>query len=151
MVSVINRNYTGDQSMAKNLFQPGHSGNIAGRPKGALDKRTVYRKLIEHRADELISKALEMALEGNEAMLRLLLERILPAKPRNDPLNIDFLSGDIIKQNEQIYEQLAAGSISVVEAINLQKTLMNRARVIESCRQEIVEAGCLNMYLNVGG
>jgi len=33
----------------------------------------------------LLDKAIELALNGNESMLRLFLERMLPAKPHDEP------------------------------------------------------------------
>jgi len=74
-------------------FKKGQSGNPAGRPKGALDRRSLFRQLIEPYKDELVSKAVEMALAGNEQMLRLILERALPAKPKSEPIPPHTING----------------------------------------------------------
>ena len=60
-------------------FKPGQSGNPAGRPKGSLNTTTEAAKavLVKH-TPELIEKAVQMALDGNETMLKVLIERILP-------------------------------------------------------------------------
>jgi hypothetical protein len=38
-------------------FQKGHSGNRAGKPKGAKDKRTELRALLQPHAEALVQKA----------------------------------------------------------------------------------------------
>ena len=60
-------------------FKPGQSGNPSGRPKGSLNTTTEAAKavLVKH-TPELIEKAVQMALDGNETMLKVLIERILP-------------------------------------------------------------------------
>jgi len=37
-------------------FQPGQSGNPAGRPKGTLDRRKIFRELVEPHKNDLIKK-----------------------------------------------------------------------------------------------
>ena len=56
----------------------GVSGNPAGRPRGSRNKANVaIEALLEDGAERLISKAMEMALAGDTAPMRLCLERIL--------------------------------------------------------------------------
>ncbi|GAH02412.1 unnamed protein product, partial [marine sediment metagenome] len=62
-------------------FVKGKSGNAAGRPKGLKDRRARFREMVEPLAPELLNKAVTMALDGNEQMLRLILDRLLPARP----------------------------------------------------------------------
>lgn len=70
-------------------FQSGKSGNPNGRPKGALNKRTQLAKLLESHATELINKTIELALNGDSAMLRVCIERLI-AKAQHHPIDIDF-------------------------------------------------------------
>jgi hypothetical protein len=64
-------------------FQPGVSGNPAGRPKGAKNKSTLAAEaLLDGEAEALTRKAVEMALRGDTVALRLCLERLMP--PRRD-------------------------------------------------------------------
>jgi hypothetical protein len=60
-------------------FEPGQSGNPAGRPKGSGDRRSGLRSLLDPHAPALIEKAVEMALSGDMAALKLCLDRCLPA------------------------------------------------------------------------
>lgn len=70
-------------------FKPGESGNPKGRPKGIVDRRARYLEIIEQYGDKLVEKAIEKAFWGNEQMLKLLLDRILPAKPRDRIDNVE--------------------------------------------------------------
>lgn len=63
-------------------FKPGESGNPVGRPKGAKNKITILRQMLElqlreasaNRMPEVLNKAFELALQGDRTMLKLLLE-----------------------------------------------------------------------------
>lgn len=59
-------------------FKPGQSGNPAGRPKGAKNRSTELRSLLEPHAPALVEKAVQMALEGDTVALKLCLDRIIP-------------------------------------------------------------------------
>jgi len=60
-------------------FEKGVSGNPNGRPKGVRDKRTAARELLEPHMPELVEKAVEMALKGDTAALRICIDRCIPA------------------------------------------------------------------------
>jgi hypothetical protein len=62
-------------------WKPGVSGNRAGKPKGARHKATLAAEsLLEGEALALSRKAVELALKGDVAALRLCLDRIVPAR-----------------------------------------------------------------------
>lgn len=82
-------------------FEKGASGNPSGRPKGTKDRRTIFRDMVEPHRETLVQKAIVLALEGNEQMLRLLLDRLLPAKPR-----IEEELFDGFDKNKSLSEQL---------------------------------------------
>ena len=51
----------------------------SGRPRGSRNKATLAMEaLLQEGADQLINKAMAMALEGDTAAMRLCLARILP-------------------------------------------------------------------------
>ena len=80
-------------------FKKGESGNPNGRPQGIKDRRTLFAEILDDHKIDLISKAVELALSGNEQMLRLLLDRLLPAKPKDNAIpNIDGLEGSLVDQ-----------------------------------------------------
>lgn len=73
-------------------FQPGKSGNPAGRPKGSKNAVTLLRLAIEgelrqqmkNEMPEVLSKAIGMAKEGNEAMIKMLMEMWVPRSRASD-------------------------------------------------------------------
>ena len=71
--------------MAK--FQKGQSGNPAGKPKGAKDRRTEMRALLQPHADKLIQTAVNLALAGDVQALRICIDRIIPPV-REDRLQV---------------------------------------------------------------
>ncbi|CAM4424140.1 MAG: hypothetical protein LEGION0403_FIIPPAGN_02728 [Legionella sp.] len=71
-------------------FQTGISGNPSGRPRGTGSRQQIFSALVEPHKEALFNVAINMALKGNEAMLRLFLERMLPAKPSDEPIQFSI-------------------------------------------------------------
>src|ERR1700712_1545878 len=60
-------------------FEPGQSGNPAGRPKGARNRTTqAVEAILDGEAESLTRKAVEMALDGDGPAMRLCLDRLCP-------------------------------------------------------------------------
>lgn len=69
-------------------FKPGQSGNPSGKPKGAKDKRTEIRRMLESRGQEVVDTVLDMAINDRDpTALKLVMERISP-KPKSDRSNL---------------------------------------------------------------
>src|SRR3974390_3507282 len=59
------------------LFQKGQSGNPAGRPRGSRNRASIRRqRMLEKKGRALLDKAVELAMDGNIAALRLCLDRV---------------------------------------------------------------------------
>jgi len=113
-------------------FKPGESGNPNGRPIGAKDRRTMFREMVEPHSDELVNHAIEMALSGNEAMLRLLLDRLLPAKPKEEPLdNLNLSTGSLTERSNQVLAGMDNGTITPHQGNNLLHGLRDCAYIFE--------------------
>lgn len=95
-------------------FQAGVVSNPNGRPKGTGHRQQLFNTLVEPHREALFKKAIDLALEGNEAMLRLFLDRMLPAKPTDDPVQIDLPSGDF--NSTEKLEQLGLETMRAVTA-----------------------------------
>lgn len=115
--SALKHNMT-DNTLTKNkpksLWKKGQSGNPLGRPKGAKGKAAELRKAIEETAltemseamPQLIQQALEMALNGNEAMLKFCIERFIPKAAVSSEEGNKGLGGIVI--NVQSIDQVKA-------------------------------------------
>jgi Family of unknown function (DUF5681) len=104
-------------------FVKGQSGNPAGRPKGLKNRKTLVAELfLEGEADKLARKAVELALDGNEAALRLCLDRLIaPRRERSVRFALPPLerADDIAAAMIAVTEAVADGTLSPGEAFAL--------------------------------
>ena len=114
-------------------FQKGKSGNPKGKPPGTTDKRTELRALLQPHAKELIQKAVDMALEGDPAALRMCLDRICPTiKAAAEPVNAELpTTGSLSEQAAAVYKATVNGEIGTEEAGALMQVLQGQARIVE--------------------
>ena len=120
-------------------FKKGISGNENGRPQGSGHRQQLFNSLVDPYKAKLFETAINLALSGNEPMLRLFLERMLPAKPIDDAINFDLPNGDIKKTNtllacgENILKAVAQCNITPEQAKTLMGALEMQRKQIESC------------------
>jgi predicted transcriptional regulator len=132
-------------------FQPGVSGNPAGRPKGSRNKATLAAEaLLDGEAQTLTAKAIELAHSGDTIALRLCLDRILP--PRRERVVIvdlpEIVQGtDAAKALSAILKAVAAGELTPSEAKALSDmvaayaNLQAASEASSNSRQAEIEAG----------
>lgn len=113
------------------VFKSGRSGNPSGRPRGAKDRRTIFRDMVEPSCPRLIQKAIEMALDGNEQMLKLFLERVLPAKPKDEPLSLNLGTESLSEQANDIFLALSRGLISPSDTLKIMQLVALEAKIFE--------------------
>ena len=106
-------------------WQPGVSGNPAGRPPGARNKATVAAEaLLDGDAEAIARTAVELAKEGRMGALRLVMERICP--PRRDR-PVKFMlpkleqPSDAVAAATAIADAVAAGDLTPSEAAALSR------------------------------
>ena len=122
-------------------FKPGN----LGRPTGARHKVTrAIEELLEGEHEALTRKAIEKALEGDMAALRLCLDRLAP--PRRDaPIAIALPTveslADAVAASATVMAAVGAGDVTPDEGA--------RVMAILTAHKQIVEAGDLEARIAV--
>jgi Family of unknown function (DUF5681) len=114
-------------------FQPGHSGNPAGRAPGSRNKKTLAAEavLFEH-AQELVENLVRRAKNGEPAAMRLAMERILPAgRGRPLPIKLPLIRSteDALAAADVIMEALKEGAVAAREAVDLLRVVEGLTRL----------------------
>jgi len=97
-------------------FKKGVSGNPAGRPKGSKNAITLLKQSLELQLREqaapdlgaVLDKAVELALEGNSAMIKMLLE-----------MHMSKGSSDDHQASERVAIQINSAPAQAVEVIDI--------------------------------
>jgi hypothetical protein len=115
-------------------FQPGQSGNPAGKPPGVKHRATqAVLALLEGETEALTRKAVELALEGDTMALKLCLDRLAaPLKPSALPVRLDMPPPDNLTDTARAFVAAAArGEIPPDIAAQLVAAVASVARVEE--------------------
>ena len=112
-------------------FEPGQSGNPAGKAKGTRNRTTrAIEALLDGEAEALTRKAIELAQDGDTVALRLCLDRLLPVR-KDRPITIET-ADDLPKATGAVVAAVAAGELTPSEAAEISKTLDVHVRAIEA-------------------
>ena len=131
-------------------FQPGQSGNPAGRPPGSRNRTTLAaQELLDGEAEALTRKVIELALIDDIAALRLCMDRILPVR-RDRPLQLELPNlesiddaGDVVAA---IISAVGAGDLGIGDAMELAKLVELYVRTKEaSIRETAAEIAAWNL------
>jgi len=119
-------------------FQPGKSGNPNGRPKGAIGcRQKFFNDFIAPRKLPLLQRAYDLAIEGNDQMLKLLLDRLIPAKPLDEPLNIEMPPIDsknietLLSYGEKVLKAISDNEITPDQGKSLMSIIDSQRKNIE--------------------
>jgi hypothetical protein len=116
-------------------FQPGQSGNPAGRPPGALNKTTLATEaLLAERAEASVAKIIDRADAGEPAAMRLCMERMAPiGGNRALPFELPPVDTpeDVTAAARAVMQAMADGAIAPRQAVNLLAVVGAAARIAE--------------------
>jgi Family of unknown function (DUF5681) len=117
-------------------FEPGQSGNPAGRPPGARSKRSMLvESTFADEAEAVARQAIEQAKAGDMAAIRMIVDRLAPAR-RDRP--IDFALPPLITARDSVTAlaavaaALANGELTPSEATALCKLIDSQLRALEA-------------------
>jgi len=137
---------TGRVSLTKAVLgRPFPKGN-GGRPPGSKNRASLISAgLLQGEKEELLRKAIELAMAGDAPMLKFLLSRILP---RERLIAIDLpemkFAEDGVEVMGQIMRAVCEGKISPSEGANLAAMVNSYSRAIDLVdlvkRMEALEA-----------
>src|SRR5581483_10496163 len=114
----------------------GTSGNHSGRPVGSRNKTTILiQSILAERAEELIQKAVALALEGDPIALRLCIERLFP--PCKDrPIHVELPATDgtrqLLETSHTVLAAIAAGEITPNEGQMLANVLSAQIEIVNA-------------------
>jgi hypothetical protein len=121
-------------------FQPGQSGNPAGKPRGARHKTTLLaEKLMQDDAADVVKKVIEVAKGGDMTAARIVLDRIAPAR-RDSPVTIALpkieSAADAAKAMAAILSAVASGAVTPSEADQVAKIVAAFVSTLEASEFE---------------
>jgi len=105
----------------------GVSGNPNGRPDGALSRKTIHvRRLLDADAEAVIAKLIELALSGDVAAIKIVMDRISPV-PRDRPIAVALPeihnAENAMGALAAIVSAVGAGQVSPLEGETLSRLL----------------------------
>lgn len=110
------------------------TGN-SGKPKGARHKTTrAIEELLEGQSEAITQKAVDLALEGDSAALRLCLERIAP--PRKDsPVQFDLppinTASEAAQAAQAVLSAVSQGDITPLEGASVMALVEGFRKTLE--------------------
>ena len=117
-------------------FEKGESGNPAGRPRGARNRATMLmQNLLADDAEAIWRKAIEMAIAGDLAAIRLCMDRLAPVR-KDEPVAFELppieKPADIVAATASIVAAVAAGELTPSQAAEVSKVIDVHVRALES-------------------
>ncbi len=117
-------------------FEKGESGNPAGRPRGSRNRTALLMEnLLSYEAEAIGRKAVEMAIKGDMAAIRLCMDRLAPTR-KEEPIAFELpplgKPADSVAAAATLVAAVAEGELTPSEAAQLAKVIEVYVRAIET-------------------
>ncbi len=117
-------------------FEKGESGNPAGRPRGSRNRTALLMEnLLSYEAEAIGRKAVEMAIKGDMAAIRLCMDRLAPPR-KEEPIAFELppleKPADSVAAAATLVAAVAEGELTPSEAAKLAKVIEVYVRAIET-------------------
>lgn len=121
-------------------FQPGQSGNPAGKPRGTRHRATqLAQTLMEGGIEDAVNVVLQAAKSGDIQAAKVIIDKLLPAV-RERPVTIDLpdvtTATGVSEAQTAVLKALADGEIAPGEATAIAGVIEARRRSIETMELE---------------
>ncbi len=126
-----------------NYFKPGNK--LGGRTKGSRSKHIVmFEEIGKENGESVIRKMIELALMGDTACIKLILDRIWPVPKTQSFVETPRLKGvetqgDVNKVMTAILEDVGNAELSIEEGEAMQKMVESKGASIQKCNAEELE------------
>ena len=112
-------------------WKKGESGNPAGRPRG-LTPHEQLRKLLDPHAPQLVEQAVQLALSGDTAALKMCLDRCIPTlKPAQSPIEFDGDGSSLADRGASVLQAMANGQLAPTDTAAILQSLTSQVRLLE--------------------
>ena len=116
-------------------FQPGQSGNPAGRPKGARGRAAIFaEELFEGEAENIIRAAIDAAKGGDTTAVRVCLDRVAPRR-RDRVVSFELpplhSAASVLSALADIAAAVSGGDLTPAEADSISRLLDRYLRTLE--------------------
>lgn len=120
----------------KGRFVKGSVPNPKGRPAGGRNKATLLLEgLIADQGQQIVQECITRAMEGDNALLKALLERLVPVR-KDSPMTarLPKITGvdDLPKALDALQQQLTGGELTPTEATALAALLEHHRKALEA-------------------
>jgi len=127
------------ENRSNGRFEPGRSGNPAGRPKGARGHATlVADAMLEERVKAVVDNLIDRALAGSIPATRLALDRVSLSPRERIALDLPTLrsSSDVVDASAALVAAVAAGEVAPRAAKEMMAVLRAHLALLQAAASD---------------